>query len=458
MVNPLHATAPGTPQEASPYSPTSRRFRNPLYIRVEDVPGAEVLGPELDAIATRGRALNDRRAIDRDAVLALKMDALEVVSDRAGAGGEFERWLSEQDAALREFATWSALAERFGGSWRDWPEEYRRPGASAVTSFGAAHADRVRFHCWLQWLTQRQLDRAGEHLAVIQDLPIGFDPNGADAWSWQDLVASGASVGAPPDEFNAAGQDWGLPPFIPWRLRAAGYGPFIETVRSTMPRGGGLRIDHIMGLFRLWWVPAGESPEHGGFVRYPTSDLLDIIAIESERAGAVVVGEDLGTVESGVREEMADRRILSYRLLWFEEDDPAEWPELAMAAVTTHDLPTVVGVWTGSDVEAQKQMGVDPNEKGWEEIRSRVADVASLPDDASPADAVAGAYTVLARAPSVLLSATLDDAAAEPERPNMPGVTERENWCIALPEPIDELMGAPLPATIATTLRNAVAG
>jgi 4-alpha-glucanotransferase len=456
MVNPLHAAAPGTPQEASPYSPTSRRFRNPLYIRVEDVPAADVLGPQLDELAQRGRALNATRTIDRDAVLDLKIGALEVVWERIRDDRRFERWLGEQDDALHEFATWSSLAERHGRTWREWPAELRRPGSPAVAEFARANHERIRFHSWLQWLAQLQLDRAGEQIGVIQDLPIGFDPNGADAWSWQDLIASDASVGAPPDEFNAAGQDWGLPPFVPWRLRAADYRPFIETVRATMPQGGGLRIDHIMGLFRLWWVPRGESPTEGGYVRYPTSDLLDIIAIESERAGAVVVGEDLGTVEKGVREEMAERRILSYRLLWFEDDDPAEWPELAMAAVTTHDLPTVVGVWDGSDVDEQRAMGVDPNEEGWAEIRSRVAATAKLDEDASPAEAVEAAYGLLGRAPAVLLSATLDDAAAEPRRPNMPGVTDRPNWCIALADPIEDLMSAPLTAAVSETLRGAV--
>jgi 4-alpha-glucanotransferase len=455
MVNPLHAASPGVPQEASPYSPTSRRFRNPLYIHVEDVPGSDVLGGRLDELARQGRALNDSRSIDRDAVLDLKLGVLELIWEQVRSEPAFERWLGEQDIALQEYATWVVLAETFGPSWREWPEQFRRPGTSAVRSFADEHAPRVRFHCWLQWLTQLQLDRAGEHLAVIQDLPIGFDRNGADSWSWQHLVAAEASVGAPPDEFNPAGQDWGLPPFVPWRLQRAGYRPFIETVRATMPRNGGLRIDHIMGLFRLWWVPQGESPDNGGYVRYPTSDLLDIIAIESERAGALVVGEDLGTVEEGVREEMADRRILSYRLLWFEDDDPAEWPPLSMAAVTTHDLPTVAGVWDGSDVIAQKEFGVDPNEEGWEEIRTRVATATSIAEDASPVEAVEAAYTLLARAPSVLLSATLDDAAAEPERPNMPGVTDRPNWCIALANPIEDLIAAPLPAAIATTLRAA---
>ena len=191
-------------------------------------------------------------------------------------------------------------------------------------------------------------------MTVIQDLPIGFAGGGADAWAWQDVLAEGVSVGAPPDAFNSQGQNWGSPPLIPWRLRDADYEPFIQSIRATIAGAGGLRIDHVMGLFRLWWVPADGSAADGAYVRYPAEDLLDIVALESSRAQALVVGEDLGTVEDGVREAMAEHGVLSYRLLWFEEDDPTEWPAASMAAITTHDLPTVAGLWTGADVEEQR--------------------------------------------------------------------------------------------------------
>ncbi len=455
LVNPLHATAPNAPQQASPYFPASRRFRNPIYLRVEDVPGAGEAGADLDRLAAEGRALNERRHIDRDEVWRLKLSALETIWDRGARDPDLEGWLGREGPALQEFATWCVLAEQFGANWREWPSEYHHPRAPAVSRFAKAHEDRVRFYAWLQWLTDSQLAAASD-LVVIQDLPIGVDPNGADGWAWQDLLATGVTVGAPPDEFNVAGQNWGLPPFIPWRLTEAGYQPFADTIRATIPpAGGGLRVDHVMGLFRLWWIPAGAGAAEGAFVRYPAQDLLDILALESERARALVVGEDLGTVEAGVREAMAERGMLSYRLLWFEENDPEAWPAQALAAITTHDLPTVAGLWDGSDLDAQRELDLNPNEAGTAEIRDRLA--RSLDEDATAEDAVLAAHRLLAEAPSVLLAATLDDALAEPERPNMPGTDGlRANWSLALPVPLEDLEDHPLPRQVAGILAEAV--
>jgi 4-alpha-glucanotransferase len=205
------------------------------------------------------------------------------------------------------------LAEQYGSAWRSWPEAYRRPANADVARFGEQRAERVGFHAWLQWLASRQLEGAAQTIDIVQDLPIGFDAEGADAWCWQDLLADGVSVGAPPDTFNLDGQDWGLPAFVPWKLRQADYVPFIESIRTSMIGGGGLRIDHVMGLFRLWWVPQGSGPADGAYVTQPARDLLDIVALESHRHDAVVIGEDLGTVAPGVREELAARNILSYR-------------------------------------------------------------------------------------------------------------------------------------------------
>jgi 4-alpha-glucanotransferase len=289
-------------------------------------------------------------------------------------------------------------------------------------------------------------------VSIIQDLPIGFDPNGADAWAWQDLIAFDATVGAPPDQFNLQGQNWGLPPFVPWRLRQAGYRPFIESIRATMAAGGGLRIDHVMGLFRLWWIPAETPATEGGYVRYPAEDLLDIVALESVRAKAVVIGEDLGTVEAGVREAMQAAQLLSYRLLWFEDEAPAQWPVPAMAAVTTHDLPTVAGLWTGADRRDQAASGVQADEGDTERLRDKLATVADLAADAAPAEAVEGAYRALATAPCRLFTATLEDALAVENRPNMPGTTDRPNWSVALPALIEELADAPTAAAIADAL------
>lgn len=200
------------------------------------------------------------------------------------------------------------------------------------------------FHEWLQWLLDEQLARVADELCPIQDLPIGFDPDGADAWVWQDLLAAGVRIGVPPDPFNAGGQDWGLPPFVPGRLRTARHEPFIATIRACLRHAGGLRIDHVMGLFRLFWIPPGLTAAEGAYVRYPAEELLAIVALESQRARAVVIGEDLGTVAPGVRERLAAQQILSSRLLWLESEPPARYPPLSLAAVTTHDLPTIGGL------------------------------------------------------------------------------------------------------------------
>jgi 4-alpha-glucanotransferase len=454
LINPLHAVAPIPEQEASPYLPATRRFRNPLYLRVAEVPGAEAVDLEEHA----GRALNDAELIDRDAIWARKREVLMRIFLAHGGGEAFVRWREEQGEPLQTWATWAAVADQHGADWHAWPEELRRPDGPGVAGFAEQNGATVAFHAWLQWALDQQLSAATEGMTVIQDLPIGVAGGGADAWAWQDVLAAGVSVGAPPDEFNAAGQDWGSPPLVPWRLRDADYEPFIQSIRATMAGAGGLRIDHVMGLFRLWWVPADGGPKEGAYVRYPAEDLLDIVALESSRAQAVVVGEDLGTVEEGVREALAEHGILSYRLLWFEDEDPSEWPVEAMAAVTTHDLPTVAGLWTAADLAEQRDHGAagdEELERGRDSLLKRLP---GLPPDASPEDAVLSAYRLLARAPSTLLSATLDDAVGEPRRPNMPGAGNRPNWSLPLPVPVEELAAHPLLQQVARTLADGVAG
>jgi 4-alpha-glucanotransferase len=263
------------------------------------------------------------------------------------------------------------------------------------------------------------------------------------------------SIGAPPDEFNTQGQAWGLPPFDPWKLRAAGYGPFVETIRANVRHAGALRIDHALGLDRLYWVPDGAAPTDGVYVRYPFGDMLDVIARESSAAGAYVVAEDLGTSTPEILDALADRRLLSYRLVWFEPETLDTLPELAMAAVTTHDLPTIAGLWSGRDIEAQLELGLEPNVEGWKDIRSRLARVAGVRDDDPVEDVIAGVHRALANAPSLLVSATLDDALAVVERPNMPGtLTEWPNWSISLPVPLEELETHPLANRVAELLQR----
>jgi 4-alpha-glucanotransferase len=451
LVNPLHAVAPNLPQEASPYLPATRRFRNPVYLRVD--------GAGEDDLRA-GHALGTSELVDRDAAWRLKRRVLRAqYDDDGGSDEDFLRWRADRGHQLQDFATWCALADEHGPDFAAWPAELQQPSSDAVRSFAEDHAEDVSFHAWLQWLLDRQLRDATGDLTVIQDLPIGVSGGGADAWAWQETLARGATVGAPPDMLNTTGQDWGSPPLVPWRLRAAGYAPFIESVRATIAGAGGLRIDHVMGLFRLWWVPPGEQATEGAYVRYPSDDLLDIVALESHRARAVVVGEDLGTVEPAVGEALAERGILSYKVLWFEDDEPAEWGTQALAAVTTHDLPTVAGLWTGSDAEDQLESTTMPEtdvRSGRDELLSRLRRD-GLGEEASVEEAVRSAYELLAEAPSLLLSLALEDAVLEERRPNVPGTVERENWRIPLRLPLEELVESPEVASLARVVAEAVA-
>jgi 4-alpha-glucanotransferase len=452
LLNPLAASTVTLPQQASPYTPSSRRFRNPLYLHVEDVPGVEQV--DLATLAASGRALNAARHIDRDRIFTLKMDALERLWRRFGGAAEFERFRKEC-AGLHEFATFCALQEHHRSGWQTWPEEHRRSRAAGVRRFADDHADRVAFHEWLQWLLDGQLAAAGQEIPLMQDLPIGVDPDGADAWVWQDILATGSSVGAPPDRYIVQGQDWGLPPFVPHRLAAAGYEPFVQTVRAALRHAGGLRIDHVMGLFRLFWVPRGLTPADGAFVRSRAADLLGIVALESVRAGAFIVGEDLGTVEDGVRETLAEQAILSYKVVWFEPEPPARYPERALAAVTTHDLPTIRGLWTGTDVDQQKAVGLTPNEEGLAEMRTRLAAMIGADEDTPLETVVAETHRLLADAPCAVVTATLDDALLVAERPNMPSTVVPSNWSTALPQPLEDMERDPIALAVARSLNSA---
>jgi 4-alpha-glucanotransferase len=456
MINPLTAPTPVPPIEPSPYYPSSRRFMNPLYLRVEEVPGWQDLDAGFrERVGQAGRALNNTRRIERDAIFQLKMEALEAIFAAFRGETGFDWYRGGQGQALIDFATYCAIAETQGKDWRAWPAPLRRPNSPDVATFRAENGRRIEFHAWLQWRLDSQVTRAAETIGLVNDLPIGLDVAGADAWCWQDLMARDVSVGAPPDEFNLAGQDWGLTPFVPHRLRAARYQPFIETIRAMIRHAGGLRIDHVMGLFRLFWVPRALGTKGGSYVRTRADELMAIVALESHRAKAFVVGEDLGTVEPGVREKLADYRMLSYRLLYFEPQDPPAFPELALSSVTTHDLPTIAGLWTGYDLAAQKEIGFEPNESGTKALRDKLRRLGDLKDDAPVENAIEATYRALARAPSRVLLATLDDAIAVPERPNLPGtVTQWPNWSLSLPMTLEDLERQELPARIARALER----
>jgi 4-alpha-glucanotransferase len=466
LLNPLHAAMPTEP---SPYNPSSRVFRNPLYLHIEDVPELAGLDPRdrarVEALARAGQTLLDKDRIDRPAVYRLKDEALRLAQAALGRAPGRRDGLAAYRAAtpnLERFATFCALQHVHGQDWRTWPAAYRHPGRPEVGAFGEQHHLEVAYHAWLQWLLDEQLAavRPGwGQLGVVNDLAIGFAPDGFDAWSFQDELAAGMSVGAPPDPLGPRGQDWGLPAFVPDRLTAGGYAPFAQTIRAGMAHAAGLRIDHVMGLFRLFWIPEGAEPAQGTYVRYPADDLLGVLALESAAAQALVVGEDLGTVEPGVRERLAAEGVLSYRLAWFEHgpDDgrrrAADYPRLALAATTTHDLPTVAGFFSGTDIDHLYDIGVatpggpeQADQEAQRESLCRLLEDEGLlaPDERSVPAIVAALYGFLARTPSMLVAATLEDAVEAHDRPNVPGtIDQRPNWSLPLPVPLDDLAADP---------------
>jgi 4-alpha-glucanotransferase len=429
LLNPLGAQTPTLPYEPSPYYASSRRFRNVLYLRIEDIEGAEKCEEELLPLRAAAVQLNHQRVIDYDQVFQLKAKALESIFQAAPEPQGLAAWVRRQGQALRDFATFNAIAEERGSAWRSWPDYLRHPRIDGIEPSRRRLADRIAFHEWLQFHLDRQLARASKEIGLITDVPVGFASDGFDAWRWQDLLAPGMRVGAPPDEFFRDGQDWGLPAFNPWKLSSARWEPFVDAIRSAGTHAAGIRLDHVMGLFRLFWIPDGMTAAQGAYVRYPAATLLALLANESRRARAFVVGEDLGLVQPSVRRHLRQRGSLSYRLLWFEGSEPRLWPRDAVAAVGTHDLPTVAGIWTGSEPEHRLH-----------HLREKLVQMTRLPDATAPVDVAVAAYTELARGRPRIVLASLEDALGVPERPNVPGTTtEFPNWRLALPASIEKI-------------------
>ncbi|OBK81305.1 4-alpha-glucanotransferase [Mycobacterium sp. 1164985.4] len=468
LVNPLHAAAPVAPMEPSPYLPTSRRFVNPIYLRVEAI-------PEYAYVRRRNRLRKLREAVqsradradqvDRDAAWKVKRSALEAVYEvprSAGRDLAYTAYREREGASLDDFAIWCALAERHGADWHQWPRELQHPANPAVAAFAAEHAGAVDFHRWLQWQLDDQLTAAqatalqtGMGLGIMHDLAVGVDPNGADSWALQDVLALGVTAGAPPDEFNQLGQDWSQPPWRPDQLERLTYEPFRALVNAVLRHAGGVRIDHIIGLFRLWWIPNGSRPTEGTYVRYDHEAMIGIVALEAYRAGAVVVGEDLGTVEPWVRDYLHERGLFGTSILWFEADRdgdggplPAErWREYCLSAVTTHDLPPTAGYLAGEHVRLRDQLGLltrpaadelaDDREqqKRWlDELRR--SGLLSDAGDSDSAEIVEALHRYLGRTSSRLLSLSLADAVGDMRTQNQPGTTdEYPNWRVPLADP-----------------------
>ena len=506
LVNPLHAAAPPGPashMEPSPYLPTSRRFVNPIYLRVEAI-------PEFADLTKRSRVRRLRSevqqraarldAIDRDGSWAAKRVALKLLHEQPRSAGRELSYLAfrgREGRALDDFATWCALAEKYGDDWHSWPAAVRHPDASGVADFVEKHSDTVDFHRWLQWQLDEQLAaaqsqaiRAGMSLGIMADLAVGVHPNGADTWALQDVMALGVTAGAPPDEFNQLGQDWSQPPWRPDRLEEHEYRPFRALIRAVLRHAGGVRIDHIIGLFRLWWIPRGASPTEGTYVRYDHEAMIGIVALEAHRAGAVVVGEDLGTVEPWVRDYLLLRGLLGTSILWFELDRdgnggplPAErWREYCLSSVTTHDLPPTAGYLSGEHVRLRDSLGLLTRPVA-EELESDRAELAAWlaelrrvglledgdddPEQVSEQVAervILALYRYLGRTPSRLLGVALTDAVGDRRTQNQPGTTdEYPNWRVPLTGPdgrevmLEDVFTDPRAAALAEAVRAAIA-
>ncbi|MDB5753123.1 MAG: maltooligosyl trehalose synthase [Ramlibacter sp.] len=503
-LSPLHALFPHNPAMASPYSPSSRRALNPIYLDVQtlvDLSGCEeaVEKVQSEVFQERLRSLRDAAMVDYPGVAAAKESVLRILwrhfeahelnSDRS-RGAHFLRYMRERDATLAPHALFEALQDHLfardpdAWGWPAWPQEYRDPQGPAVQAFAREHAQAVQYRFWLQWLCELQLESCqryartrGMGIGLYCDLAVGLNGGGAETWQEQQLFALGMHAGAPPDPLAPNGQDWGLPPWSPQRLHAARYQPFIETLRANMRHCGALRLDHVMALMRLFWT----GPDGGTYVDYPLDDLLGVLALESRRQQCMVIGEDLGNVAPRMREAMRERDLLSYKPLLFEREDdgnfrrPGQWQHKALAVVSTHDLPTLRGFWLGEDIELSARLGLYPDQAAREQqVLERAQDRARLllaldresllPDgatvqptslpDATP-DFVDAVYACLARTPCWLVGVQLEDVTGQLLQVNVPGTSEERypNWRRKLAVGVEALGSDPRWGSLAAVLR-----
>ncbi|HEY1998587.1 4-alpha-glucanotransferase [Paraburkholderia sp.] len=493
-VSPTHAMFSAEPQRFSPYSPSSRLWLNVTHIDPAAVFGAEAARAAIEA-AKAGDTwsqLERPLLIDWPQAVQLKLKVLRIlfeafcVHERAQDSPralEFNAFCVKGGRALEDHARFEALqaaqlAQPDGnGHWRNWPEALRDPRSAEVETFANAHRHEVEFHLFLQWLAAKGLSHAqhaardaGMAVGLIADLAVGCDSAGSHAWSYRDDMLQGVSVGAPPDLFNQAGQAWGLTTFSPRAMRIQGFSAFIDMLRAAFTHAGGVRIDHILGLRRLWLVPEGESARHGAYLRYPLEDMLRLIALESWRHRAIVIGEDLGTVPPGFRERLDEHGIAGIRVLWFERSEagkgfkpPRKWDRNAVATTTTHDLPTVTGWWRGADIDWRNQIGQTmPRADGRDPVKlahaERAEDRAALwsafqqagvaaknvpapPPESAPVDE---ALAFVAATPTPLVTYPLEDLLGLEDQPNLPGsIDEHPNWRRRLALPVDELFADP---------------
>jgi 4-alpha-glucanotransferase len=492
-LNPLHTLFADDPEQASPYSPATRLLLNVLNIDVMAVPELHSCTKARELIdsadfQSRLRSCRAQQWVDYAAVAELKAAALNLLfkacrdADDSGRWQAFQRWRKERGEVLEQNCLFLALREHFSrtagcADWHNWPAEFRHPTSEAVQQFAREYHESVDQLAWQQWIAEAQLAAAAHaardgnmRVGLYRDLAVGADPSGAETWVNPRAVVTGARVGAPPDIYNPAGQNWGLPPFNPRALRAEGYRSFVQLIRANMRCAGGLRIDHVMALQQLYWVPQGGRPQEGAYVRYPLHDLVGILALESHRHRCLVVGEDLGTVPENFRERMAEANILSYRVLLFEQDQktgefisPDRYPALSLAVTGSHDLPTLRGWWAGADIELKQGLGLLPGiDEADAQRAARRRDKAALiealrreglvPADSEPrfAELVRAVHAFLARSASALVMAQLDDLSDELEQVNVPGsADEHPNWRRRLSLTLPELAGSTRLAEIA---------
>ncbi len=507
-LNPLHSLFPGNPSEYCPYYPSSRHYINVMYLdpcAVDDFAECSQAAALYESEAFQERLARARgsETVDNTLVYPLKLEMMELLYEsflekhvKSGTwrAAEFGLFKSEHGETLRQNSLFEALQEKFSRldpaarGWMDWPEEYRDPASEAAASFARDHADRVDFYSYLQWQAFVQLDRAGAasmerglKVGIYQDLAVGCSARGAEVWSDRALYALGISVGAPPDDFNLSGQSWGLPPMVPKRLRDEAYAPFIEVLRCNMRDAGALRLDHVIGLMRLFWVPAGESPAEGTYVRYPFADLMRIVALESVRNGCLVIGEDLGTVPPEVPARMQAMDMLSFRVFYWEMDNtgeyrpPPDFPRNALVTVSTHDLPTLAGYWEGLDIALRDSLGAfsSPEVKD-AQVRERASCKAKmlralsreglLPEGVTEdpeslpvmTDGLSRAiHGYIARSASKLMMVQVEDAAGGRDQVNMPGTGgELPNWRRRVGVPVEDMAADGHVRALAAALRE----
>lgn len=485
-LNPLHALFPGNPEAASPYSPSSRRWLNVIYIDVGAVTAFQLSDAAqrwwlADDTQQALQAARTTERVDYAQVMALKLAALRLAwpqflsrDPQDSERQAFARFVEQGGESLYCQAAFDALYAHFvketgaARGWDRWPEAYRTARSPAVRAFCEQHAREVEFYLWLQWLAAAQLAgcyQIGRQMptGLYRDLAVGVVADGAETWSDSELYCLKASVGAPPDILGPKGQNWDLRPMDPRVMTDRAYQPFIELLRSNMIHCGALRIDHVMALLRLWWIPTGETADKGAYVHYPVDDLLAILALESQRHRCMIVGEDLGTVPMEIVSKLREKGIYSYKVLWFERDAqhqfraPQSWPLQAMATLTTHDLPTLRGYWQGDDLTLGEKLGLYPDKgvlqalyadraKARQSLLESLRQYGCLPQERLSKDGALtlairrGLQRYVADSASALLALQPEDWLDMAMPVNVPGTSsEYPNWRRKLSRTLEEL-------------------